>query len=702
MLGFSKVLETAQLQREHAYAEGMSANRIREHLRAITREPHPAGTPANQRVAEYIASRFADAGLQTRLAEYDVLLSEPLETIVELVAPTHHLARLREDGVDTDPDSRHPDASTFWIAYAASGDVTAPITYANYGRPQDYDELAEQGISVVGQIILARSYHGYRGSKAFEAQRRGVAGLIFYSDPYEDGAPRGPVYPDGPWAPMDRAERGSGAFDFLYPGDPLTPGTPSLPGATRLDADDVQVLPRIPIAAIAPRDAQVLLGAMDGPEAPSSWVGALPVPYRLGAGRAQVHLKVDQRREVRRIRNVMAEIVGTDAPDEWVMLSNHHDAWVFGAIDPCSATACMLETATGLGSLVRQGVRPRRSILFGSWDGEEYSFAGSTEWVEDIGIGRSGSGVACLNVDMAVHGGPPTFFAGGSPSLRRFLFDVAAAVKEPESVESVAAAWMRTSSAERHEFSYKSRYHADRPPRLGPRSLRGDGPDFQFLGTGSDYTPFLHHAGVPSVDFMFDGNMSVFGSVYDSFTWVERFGDPGFGYSKAIAQIWGIAALRLANCDALPYCPADTARSVSEAAQQIREHYDDARLRGALAEVDRVASTWREAGDRWFAEIAHLRDDVSKARLVRANEAIASAERACMSEGGIPGRPWFRNLLFAPRYDYSSQTLPAIREAAEIEDWETAVAQSQRLEQHILRASDQTGAASLALGAQEG
>ncbi len=476
-----------------------SPERCRAHHRELTREPHPAGSEAGRRVADYVAARFREAGLATEIVTYDVLLSSPRSVEVELVAPTTARLATREDALPEDPDSAHPDISGPWHAYAKSGKVEAEVVFVNHGRPQDYDALARMGVEVRGRIALARHFKGYRGGKSLEAEKRGVIALVTYSDPEEDGYVQGDVFPRGPYGPDGHVQRGANVYDFIVPGDPLTPGWASTAGARRIPESESRILPKIPSVPLSFRDARRILEALGGPARPArDWQGGGPFTYHVGPGPARVRLAIDVSRETKTIRNVIASLPGTDPAvrDQVVLLSNHHDAWTFGGVDPSSGTASALELARALGELARQGHAPRRTITFGIWDAEEFTLTGSTEWGEQHAESLAKNAVACLNVDSSTQG--DRLSVGAVPSLRAFAYAAARSVPDPKGRGSLYDVWRAAGGG-----SATGGYGV-------VAGARTEDPPVLVLGSGSDYTVFLNHLGVPSMDLTFDGPYGVY------------------------------------------------------------------------------------------------------------------------------------------------------------------------------------------------
>ena len=677
-LGFSPTSFRGEHGWEKRYLRLPKPAQCGRYLKRLTSEPHVAGTAGDRRVSEYIAGEFRRDGLETEIVEYKVLLSYPKQVGLEMTEPEHIALAHPEPPIRgdkstycTDPLARIP-----WNGYSPSADLTAPVIYANYGTAEDYDQLAALGVSIRGRIMLLRYFHGYRGGKSLEAEKRGVAGLLVYSDPAEDGAPQGRVYPRGPWGPLAHFQRGAVVYDFLVPGDPLTPGWPSIEGARRIPESESEILPKIPMMPLSAADAQAILSRLTGPLAPKSWQGGLPFPYHIGDGTARVHLRLDMENRVTPIWDVIGRIRGRDEPDKLVILGNHHDAWVYGAVDPASGTATMLETARAFGKLLQQGFRPRRSIVFGSWDAEEYTLTGSTEWGEQHEDELKKNAVACLNVDSAASG--RTLSVSLVPSLLRVVIEAAKDIRDPANGQSLYDRW----TAEKTALNIRS---------YAVPSGGAGGVPYGILGGGSDFMVFLQHDGVPSADLSFDGPYGVYHSLYDDFDWMRKFGDPGFEYHSAMSRLWGLVALRLANADLEPL--DDTAY-----AAEVEAYLDSLKAQApatfASSEIDPLierARRWRGAAASMTARLDAWRVSAQAADAAaapRINECLMSEERALLEPEGIPGRPWFRHLIYAPLPSYEAETLPGLREALAAHDLDRARAQAAKLAAALDRATN--------------
>ncbi len=648
------------------------AARLERHARVLTEEPHVAGTPENEAVARYIFERFREAGLETERKTYSVYLGYVKQASLEQVDPGPALLSHPEDRVELDKDSYDPRAALTWNGYSPSCDLTREVVYVNHARPEDFAALEALGVEVKDRVLLARYFKGYRGGKALEAQRRGAAGIVFYSDPAEDGYVQGDVYPDGPWGPDSHVQRGAVVYDFIVPGDPLTPGWPSLPRARRIRPEDSVILPRIPSMPIASRDALVILRSLAGPVVPRGWQGGLPLTYHVGPGPSRVRLKIEASFETRPITNVIGVLRGTQEPEKRIVLSNHHDAWVYGAADPISGTATMIELARVAGELARRGLRPRRTLVFGNWDAEEWTLTGSTEWGEEHREALAAHGVACLNVDASVSGAG--FQASAVPTLRRLVSEVLRDVPDPRSGRDLLAATVAAAGG--GEVAY------------------------DILGSGSDYTVFFNHIGMPSLDASFGESYGVYHSVYDNAYWMSRFGDPGFLYHTAMVRVWGLMAYRLANADVLPFEESPYPDDVAEYLADVEKTAgggaalpDLAALKGALSEWDKAAA---DLDRQVAAALAGPRPGA--AALAAANAALMKAERDLLSPSGIPGRPWFRHLIYAPLPTYAAETLPGLREAVAAKDAVRARAQAAAATSALRARSATLRAATAALG----
>jgi N-acetylated-alpha-linked acidic dipeptidase len=632
LYGFTPRSSAAERRLEYRFLPLPSAPKARDAHAFLTADPHVAGSPRDRVLADWVRDRWREYGLeQVEIVEHDVLLPYATDVQVDMVSPSRWRATLKEDPVDGDPFSAR-DAGLAYHAYSASGDVTAPVVYAGSGNPEDYDKLAQRGVDVKGKIVLVRysAPYSYRGFKVLTAEQRGAAGLLIYSDPIDDGARKGPVYPKGPWGPDSHIQRGGVAYDFRVPGDPLTPGWASIPGAARIKAADAVSLPKIMSVPLSWRDARPILDAVRG------------------GGTATAHMRVQNDGRIRPIWTVTGRITGTESPDQLVIVGNHRDAWVYGGVDPSSGTASLMELARALGALTQQGARPKRTIVFTNWDAEEFSLTSSTEWGEQHARELTDHAVAYLNVDSSASGSD--FKASAVPALNRVVAQSARDVlglKESDTEMVVNR-----------------------------------------LGSGSDYTVFLNFLGVPIADMTFAGPYGVYHSVYDNHLWMQKFGDPGFLHHAAMARVWGVMALRLANADVVPLDYRTTADRVREFTRETADAAGAAQkeaLRPLTAAADRFASAADAMGRRMEALLATDTPDQRATGLL--DEALIGTERAFLDPAGLPGRPWYRHLLFAPKPTYAPEVLPGVTEALDAHDGKQLAAQVTRLVTALGRAA---------------
>lgn len=670
IFGFTATSLPAERRMESRFLRLPSERRLREYHRYLTARPHPAGSPRNRHLAEWIREHWQAWGLEdVHMVTHEVLLPSARDTVVERVRPTQWTASLREDPIESDPHTAQ-DAGPGYHAYSASGERTGALVYAGSGDPEQYDWLAAQGIDLEGRIALVRYSvpYSYRGYKAYTAQQRGLAGILIYSDPEDDGYGKGKVYPDGPWGPESHLQRGSISFDFLAPGDPLTPGWASVPGSRRLDARDAVTLPRILSVPLSHRDARVLLESIGGPETPASWSGGLPITYRAGGRDTVVRLRVEMHDAVRPIQTVVGRVRGRDFPDEEVIVGNHRDAWVFGGVDPSSGTAVLMELARSLGTLLRHGDRPRRTMVLASWDAEELALTSSTEWGEQFAGDLQRRAVAYLNVDSAVSG--PRFSASAVPSLARLIAEAARDVRAPATRLSVAR-----SAIEQHRRETGAQSSSSMTDLVNIR-----------LGSGSDYAVFLHHLGIPVADVTFAGPYGVYHSIYDTYRWVERFGDPGFRYHAAMTRLWGLMALRLANADVLPFDYVAYADALATFVTEVSGRTTAVDGRGEpFARVTEAIQRFRDAASNVTRRISTGSTSLEQQHLL--NAALMQVERAFLDHQGLAGRPWYRHVVFAPQYSYAAEVLPAAAEAIRAKDDERLAEACGRLARAIDRAA---------------
>src|SRR5579862_2258557 len=668
MTGYSPESARAEEAIERQFRSIPSPDGERKQHRYFTAEPHPAGSQRNHELAEYVERLWREQGLEdVRIQRYDVLTSLPRSITVEMVAPVAYRASLREDPYDADPDTKNPAIRGGYISMSASGEVTAPLIYAHSGNPEDYDVLRRQHISVKGKIVLVRysNPYSYRGFKALTAQREGAAGLLIYSDPAEDGYQRGKVFPDGPWGPESHIQRGSITYDFLVPGDPLTPGWASVEGARRIPIEEAISVPKIMAVAMSWRDARPLLARLDGPLAPKTWQGGLPLAYHLGGGAVRVHMKVDMDTSPKPNYVVEARVEGSQFPDEWILLGNHRDAWEFGGVDPSSGTASLMELTRALGEMKAQGFRPKRTLMVASWDGEEVGLTGSTEWGEQFADDLRRKLVAYLNVDSSTSG--PYFKPSAVGSLAPLLVELSRDMPAPSGT-TLYQEW-RTSAA------------AGRAAAKDARPVTDQNMVETRIGSGSDFTVFLNHLCRPTVELTFEGPYGVYHSAYDDFFWMNHFGDPGYRYHTLMTQYWGTLALRLAGADILPFDFAAYGRDIARFAAALPHAHVD------FSVLEKHAGEFRAAGGDLNAAIAQaVAAGAPDAQLTaRVNRAIMQVESNWANPDGIPGRPWFLHTLYAARFTYGHLELPGLTEAIEKRDWKEAQHQAGILAEALTR-----------------
>jgi N-acetylated-alpha-linked acidic dipeptidase len=665
---------------DQTFIEVPDAGRAEEHLRILTSAPHVAGSPEDKKTADYVAQKFKEAGLQTEIVEYKVWMNRPAEVSVSVTAP----AGVKMNGpsrerVSNDPFQDDPRILPAFNGSSPSGDVEADVVYANYGRPADFKKLEEMKVDVRNKIVIVRYGENFRGVKSFVAEEHGAAGVIIYSDPWDDGYFKGDAYPKGPWRPETAVQRGSIQYMFKYPGDPTTPGVaslPSLPDSKRVPPEQAVDMPKIPTTPLSYGDAAPILQNLAGPETPREWQGALPFTYHVGPGpvKVKIHLKQDYRYWP--IWNVVGKIPGAKYPDQWVVLGNHRDAWAYGAVDPNSGTAAMLETVHGLGELLKQGWRPDRTIIFASWDAEEEGLIGSTEWGEEHERDLA-TAVGYFNLDVAVTG--PNFGASAVPSLKGFVREVTKQVPSPKG-GTVYDVWKERQK----ETSTRSNERGGRSPNA---KIESDVPVGD-LGSGSDYSVFIQHLGVPSADMTSSGSYGVYHSAFDNFAWFKKFGDPTFVYEKEMARIFGVEALHLASADVLPYdyelygkeiaAYIDTAQS--KAKQELGSSAPD------FSHATAAAKRFTDAGAKVMAIQKNPPRDNDAVRL---NHTLIAAERALLLEKGLPNRPWFRHAIYAPgQYTgYAAVVIPGVNEAIDSKNAPATAVQIQALTDALNRAA---------------
>jgi N-acetylated-alpha-linked acidic dipeptidase len=701
LFGYSAESSRTERQWEEKLRAIPSPDNLRSYMQRLSAHPHHVGSPYDKDNAEWIAAKFKEFGLDTHIEQFDVLFPTPKERVVELVeGGPKFVAKLQEPALPQDPTSnQQAEQLPTYNAYSIDGDVTAPLVYVNYGIPEDYEQLDRMGISVKGKIVIARYYHSWRGIKPKVAAEHGAIGCLIYSDPHEDGFVQGETFPAGAYRPPDGVQRGSVADMPLYPGDPLTPGVGATKDAKRLKIEDAATITKIPVLPISYSDAQPLLAALTGRVAPEGWRGGLGITYHVGPGPAKVHLKVKSNWDLKPVYDVIGKIPGATFPDEWVIRGNHHDGWVNGAEDPISGLVAIMEEARALGELVKSGWKPKRTIIYCAWDGEEPGLLGSTEWAEQHYDELRAHGVAYINSDGNGRG-----YLGieGSHTLEKFSNDIAREISDPETKLS---AWKRQ---QLHEIA-----NAKTPEQREEIRKRTD-LRIPALGSGSDFTVFLQHNGVASLNIGFGGedDGGIYHSIYDDFYWYTHFSDTDFVYGRALAQTGGTAMMRLADADLLPFefgNFADTVQTylkelktlsqkmqddirernkeieegvfkatndakrplVPPSAEAVPPHLNFAPLENAVDALTRSAAEYRKSLEQANANGGAA---LASASLAEVNKMLIDSERKLTNAEGLPNRPWFKHQLYAPGFytGYAVKTVPAVREAIELKKWKDA------------------------------
>ena len=713
ILGFTPASSAHETEVENKLKSIPTPEEERRQHRIFTQEPHVAGSRRNNELANYIADEWKKQGLEdVVIHRYDVYGTNPKSASLEMIAPTHFQAVLREAPIPGDDDSKNPTISGAWLGMSISGEVTAPIIYAHSGNPEDYDLLRKNGISVKGKIVLVRysNPYSYRGFKALTAQREEAAAMLVYSDPQEDGYKKGKVDPDGPWGPEYHIQRGSITYDFMVPGDPQTPGWASVPGAKRIPIEQAVSAPKIMALPLSWHDAKPFLENMDGPAAPADWQGGLGFQYHLGSDRVKAHLKIEMDNGLQPYYVVEGRIRGAELPNEWVVMGNHRDAWVFGGVDPSSGTASMMELTRAFGQLAKSGMRPRRTLVVCSWDGEEVGLTGSTEWGEQFADELRSKAVAYINVDEATSG--PDFHGQAVASLAPMLEEVTRSLQDP-SGKSLYDAWKSTVEREKKEGSQSGQFSSSGVASESLADTR--------IGSGSDHTVFLNFIGVPVLGLGFVGDYGVYHSAYDDFFWMNHFGDPGYKYHTLMSQLWGVTALRLANADLLPFDFATYASNIRQFVNDLAKS-NEQNLRGQLNPISNVILSGGEAGakghtkpcptcgtsgtgsnpldlsdvlkeiDNFEAAGKNLNESLTRKLAsgpigpklaTTLNHGMMQVERNWLNPDGIPGRPWFKHILYGARFTYAHLELPGLTEAVEKQDWPVARQQAEILERAL-------------------
>ncbi|MDZ7288974.1 MAG: M28 family metallopeptidase [candidate division KSB1 bacterium] len=655
----------------------------RAYLFHLTEEPHVAGTPQDYETAEYVMKKFKSYGLAVEMPTYDVYLAYPKKSEFKITQPIEFTGPTPEAGYLEDKDSFGPDIIKPFHAYAASGEAEGQVVYVNYGLPEDYEKLETLGISVRDRIVLVRYGRSYRGIKVRVAEEHKARAVLIYSDPADDGYMQGDVYPVGPMRPETAIQRGSVQYFFIYPGDPLTPGWAATSIAQRLAPERAYNLPRIPSLPLSYFDGEKILRNLAGPNVPKGWQGGLPFAYHVGPGPAMVQINVDMDYVVQPIWNVIGTLKGQEEPENIVMFGNHRDAWTYGAVDPNSGTAVLLEMARTLGALVRQGYRPRRTIQLANWDGEEYGMLGSTEWVENYKTLTSRNIVAYINMDAAISGNQ--FSVGASPTLRTFVQQIAGMVTDPKSGRSVLSRWWQ-------------QQNEGRKKKIEPNWAALDtlAVNIEDLGSGSDFAAFLHFAGAPCISMSFGGPYGVYHAVYDDFYWMEKFGDPTFVYHATLTKIAGLMAMALADRPLLPVDILTFAKSLRREVRSVQMSLKEFETKPLtqLGDLARKVSEWVKVAESW-RKIAPNAASLQAGDLRLINSHLMAIDRAFISSDGLRGRTWHKNLYVAPgEYaGYAAQTLPGLRECIDKNDLDRLPIEESRLIKAVETAIAETQAA---------
>ncbi|MGN6312947.1 MAG: transferrin receptor-like dimerization domain-containing protein [Rhodanobacteraceae bacterium] len=706
MLGFTGDGAAQEQGLEQRFDAQLNPTELREWLQQMSSGPNQVGSPHDKANAEFMLAKFKSWGWDAHIETFDVLYPTPREEKVELVAPDVYVAKLHEPPIPGDRTSGEPGALPPYNVYGADGDVTAPLVYVNYGMPDDYKELARRGVDVKGKIVIVRYGGGWRGLKPELAYEHGAVGCLIYSDPRDDGYFQGDTYPQGGWRPADAVQRGSVAKMQMYPGDPTTPGYGSTPGAKHLSLKDAKTILKIPVLPISYADATPLLKALGGPVAPANWRGALPITYHIGVGPAKVHLLVKSDWTRKPVYDVIAKLKGSTAPDEWIVRGNHHDGWVFGAWDPLAGMVAELAEAKALGALYKDGWRPRRTIVYASWDGEEPGLLGSTEWAETHAKELQDKAVLYLNSDTNARG---YLDAGGSHSLQHLVNQVAGGVNDPEKnvsvLERLRARMMvggneKNASPEMKEFAKIAEKGGDVP--------------IQALGSGSDYSAFLEHLGIASLNLGFGGeddDAGIYHSRYDSFDHYIRFGDPDFKYGVALAQVAGHIVLRTANAEVLPMRFGDFSDTLDRYMGELHKLVDNTRKATEaqhkllamhayeldsdptrpvapperdsdmpnidLKPLDQAAQALKRSAEAYesaYNARAASGLQIPASQLHKINALMGRMEQSLTDKDGLPGREWFKHMIYAPGMltGYGVKTVPGVREALEARHWDEA------------------------------
>lgn len=680
-----------QLKLEASFDEKLSAKRIGENIKTMSSVPHHIGSVGGKFVAEHIAKQFTEAGWETEIVSYPLMFPTPITRVLEMTGVTNFKATLKEPALKEDATSGQPDQLPTYNCWSPDGEVTAELVFVNYGLPEDYETLAKYGIDVKGKIVIAKYGRSWRGIKPKVAQEHGAIGCLIYSDPADDGYGAGEVYPDGPFKNKYGVQRGSIMDMVIYPGDPTTPFYASKEGVKRVDHRVAENILKIPVQPISYHDAEPLLKDMAGPVAPKSWRGGLPFTYHIGPSKSKVHLKLSFDWKIRPAYNVIAKIKGSDFPDQWVVRGNHHDAWVNGANDPVSGMAAEIDEAIAIGGLLKSGWRPKRTLVYCGWDAEEQGLMGSTEWVEDHAAELQAKVVAYVNSDGNGRG---FLGAGGSHAFTHFITEISKSVIDPQTGVTVFERARANTVVDANTTAAKK------------AALQANDYPLSALGSGSDYSPFIQHLGVPSLNIGYGGEDAggEYHSIYDSYDHYSKYKDPGFAYGVTLAQTTGRVALRLAEADVLPFNFSPLHKTVKEYITELMNTVEQMREKAKLENELVKNKTYLHASDplekiqtpALTEEIPYLdfspilnaleqldqaamavekmKTAVSAQKAIQINAKIFTAEQALLIPEGLPRRPWYKHSLYAPGFytGYGVKTIPGVREAIEQKDWKEA------------------------------
>lgn len=706
LFGFSADEAAAQRSIEQRFDADLKPEDLSAWLKNLSSEANHVGSPHDKANAEFVRDQLRSWGWDAQIEEFYPLYPTLEHHTLELVAPNKFVAALVEPPIEGDATSTRTDGMGPYNVYGGDGDVTGDLVYVNYGMPDDYKDLARRGVDVKGKIAITRYGGGWRGLKPKLAQTHGAIGCIIYSDPQADGYGVGDVYPKGGWRPADGVQRGSVADMPIYSGDPLTPGVGATKNAKRLKISDAKTILKIPVIPISYGDAQPLLAALGGPVAPASWRGALPITYHVGPGPAKVHLAVASQWSQKPLYDVIARIPGSQSPDQWIVRGNHRDGWVFGAWDPLSGHVDMMAEAKAIGALLKTGWRPKRTLVYASWDGEEAGLLGSTEWAETHADELQHKAVLYVNSDTNSRG---FLSLAGSHSLQRLINDVSQSVKDPQTGVTVGARLRAKMLVDGYEKGASERDKKD-------AKIAATGGDLAIgaLGSGSDFTPFLQHLGIASLAIEYGDESDqggVYHSNYDSFDHYVRFGDPGFVYGIAEAQTVGHTVLRVADADVLPLqfgSFADTVDGYTTELHELADHkrmaaeelgklldqgaftlasdptrpvlaperepevpyLDFVALDNAVVRLKKSAHAYDERYSRLQAGTSRL----SPERNRQLDELLRGMEGTLLNARGLPEREWYKHLIYEPGLytGYGVKTIPGVREAIEQNHWDQA------------------------------